>query len=219
MRSIAFAALVATIAASPLAAQQHNDPDHAVAGAGQLPAGWEARLDRPTGKMSDVMLMPMGGGYHVKLGPSGIFYQPTNTASGAYSVTASFAQNAAPTHPEAYGIFLGGKNLDGANQDYTYFIVRGDGKYMIKHRAGTDVHTINDWTEHAAVKKQDAAGKVTNVLTVDVQPTSVNYLVNGQQVATQSRADVPIAVTNGIAGLRVNHNLDLMVTNFAITRK
>ncbi len=220
MRSIAFAVMAAAIAATPLAAQQpRHDPDHAVAGGGQLPTGWQARLDRPTGKMADVMFMPMGNGYHVKLGPSGIFYKPTDTATGAYTLSASFTQNAAPTHPEAYGVIFGGKNLEAANQDYMYFLVRGDGKYMIKHRAGTEVHTLADWTDHAALRKQDASGKATNVLSVDATPTTVRFLVNGQQVASHARADVPYLNTDGIVGLRVNHNLNVHVDGFTVTRK
>jgi hypothetical protein len=111
-----------------------------------------------------------------------------------------------------------GKRLQSPQQDYAYVLVRGDGKVMVKHRAGNDVHTIMDWTANAAVKKQDASGKVTNTLTVDAsRPDSVRMLVNGAPIAALAISYLGSA--NGIVGLRVNHNLDVQVDRFTITPK
>ena len=47
-----------------------------------------------------------------------------------------FTQMEPAAHPEAYGVFIGGSDLQAANQKYTYFVIRQDGKFLIKRRAG-----------------------------------------------------------------------------------
>ena len=73
-----------------------------------------------------------------------------------------------------------------------------------------------DWTENAAVHKQDAAGKATNTVTVDASKAdSVRLKVNGTQVAAMAGGHM--GSTDGIVGLRVNHNLDVHISDFTIT--
>jgi hypothetical protein len=211
---VTLAALAA--AASPLAAQDHqHDPDHAVAGGGTLPAGWHAHLDRADASLSNVVFVPMGGGFHVTTGPAVILWNPANAvASGSFTAHATFAQTKAPTHPEAYGMFIAGNNLDGTAPEYLYFLVRGDGKFMVRHRAANgDLHTIQDWTENAAIHKQNEQGQATNALAVEGGAGGVRFKVNGTQVA-----EVPQVTSTGQVGLRVNHNLDVHVSDFGVTR-
>jgi hypothetical protein len=221
MRKLMFVALLATLSA-PLAAQQKAmkpmaDPDKKVTDGGVKAPGWMARLDRANSKVEDLKFAPMAGGYHVTSGPAAIYYNPSDMASGNYSVTATFTQTKAPAHPEAYGLFIAGANLQADNQSYVYYIVRGDGKYMIKHRAGADVHTIQDWTEDASIHKQDAAGKATNQLTVNVAADSVHFMANGTQVHAFPRSGM-MSTTDGQAGIRVNHNLDVHIDGFAVKK-
>lgn len=205
------------LAVPPLAAQvKDHDPDVKADG-GALPAGWSGRTDNPGARLADARFVTMGTGYHVTSGPAAIYWQNTGRVVGPFTATATFTQMKAPTHPEAYGIFFMGKELRGPGQNYAYLIVRGDGKVMVKHRAGKDVHTIVDWTENAAVNKQDAAGKATNTLTVDAsKPDSVRLMVNGHEVAALPGAH--LGSTDGVVGLRVNHNLDVHISDFRITR-
>jgi hypothetical protein len=199
-------------AASPLAAQG-NAHNHAHGG-GALPDGWHARLDRPGAGMENVRFTAMDGGYHATLGPAAIFWNPEHAATGEYRVQAAFTQTRAPAHPEAYGLFLGGKDLESA-PDYFYFLVRGDGKYTVKHRAPNgDVHTLTDWTEHAAVVKQDAAGKATNTLAAEAGAFGLRFLVNGTKVA-----ELPGVAAAGMVGLRINHNLDVHVDGFTVEKR
>lgn len=217
-RSLSALSLV-LLAAAPLAAQmsgmKDHDPDHKADG-GKLPAGWMGRTDKPTAKIEDAKFVTMGPGFHVTSGPAAIYWRDANNVSGPFSATATFSQTKAPMHPEAYGIFFAGNKLEAADQSYAYLLVRGDGKVMVKHRAGTQVHTILDWTENAAVHKADAAGKATNKLTVDAtKADSVRLLVNGSQVA--ALASAAWGGTAGVVGLRVNHNLDVHISDFAVT--
>ncbi len=204
------------LVATPLSAQmKEHDPDQKAEG-GALPAGWTGRTDRDNSKLADAKFVAMGPGFHVTSGPAAIYWREANKVSGPFTASATFTQTRAPAHPEAYGIFFMGTNLTGADQSYAYLLVRGDGKVMVKHRAGKEVHTIIDWTENAAVHTQDAAGKATNTLTVDAsRPDSVRLTVNGTQVA--SMAGPHLGSTDGYVGLRVNHNLDVHIADFSVT--
>jgi hypothetical protein len=201
------------IAALPLLAQRSNDPDKNVAGGGSLPAGWTGRVDEGA-SLAGVKMMLTGQSIHFMTGPAGVYFRSAEKPiGGAYEAHATFTQLGPAAHPEAYGLFIGGSNLNGANQKYTYFLVRQDGKFIIKRRAGNDTPTIADWTDHAAIKKADASGKMTNTVGVDVGKDKVRFLVNGTEV---SSADASQVDTNGVAGLRINHNLNVMVDGFTV---
>jgi hypothetical protein len=203
-------------AAAPLSAQGHqHDPDRPAAGGGHaLPDGWHARPDRAGANMAGLRFAPMAPGWHVTTGPAVILWRPQDTATGEFTASATIHQTKAPAHPEAYGIFVAGSGLDTA-PDYLYFLVRGDGKYMVRHRATNgDVHTVVDWTESPAVRKQDAAGAASNALVVEGGPWGVRFKVNGTQVG-----EFPGVKSSGNVGLRVNHNLDVHVAEFAVTRR
>ena len=215
MRKLIVTLAALAVAASPLAAQDHqHDPDHAVAGGGTLPAGWQAHLDRADANLADVKFVAMGDGFHVTTGPAVILWNPANAvAGGSFTARATFAQTKAPTHPEAYGMIVAGNALNGAGANYIYFLVRGDGKYMVRHRAENgDVHTIQDWTENAAIHKQNEQGQATNAVEIEGGPSGVRYKVNGTQVA-----ETPGVASAGQVGLRVNHNLDVHVSGFGVT--
>ena len=84
---------------------------------------------------------------------------------------------------------------------------------MIKRRAGANTPTIADWTDNAAIKKADSSGKMSNTLAIDVGRDKVRFLVNGTEVSTADTAQVDTA---GIAGLRINHNLNVHVEGFTV---
>jgi hypothetical protein len=215
-RTITTLSLLA-LAAAPLAAQGADDPTKKVAG-GALPAGWMGRTDRATDKLTDAKFVAMGSGYHATSGPAAIYWNPKTVTSGPFTATTSVTQTKAPTHPEAYGLFFMGKDLDAPTQSYMYFLVRGDGKFLVNHRAGSQVHKVIDWTENAAVVKADANGKATNKLTVDAtKADSLRFLVNGKQVAALPANQ--FGTTNGIVGVRVNHNLDVHIGELTVTPK
>jgi hypothetical protein len=203
---------LAALLTAPLVAQHQSDPDKNVGGGGSLPAGWKARIDG-SAPLAGVKMMPMGGGIHFMTGPAGIYYKPADKAAGAYTASATFTQMEPAAHPEAYGIIIGGSALEGAAQKYTYFVIRQDGKYLIKRRAGAETPTITDWTDNAAIKKADASGKMTNALSIDVGKDKVRFLVNGTEVTSAEPAKVD---TDGIAGLRINHNLNVHVEGFGV---
>jgi len=216
MKKILLAIVALGVSAMPLLAQHPagHDPDKKMtAGPGTLPSGWKGRLDSGDKTLAGVKATQMGGGVHFMTGPAGIYYKPADKPAGAYEARATFTQMEPAAHPEAYGLFIGGANLDAATQKYTYFIVRQDGKYMIKRRNGNDTPTVVDWTDSPAIKKADSSGKMSNTLSIDVGKDKVRFLVNGTEVQSVDAAKVDTA---GTPGLRVNHNLNLHVEGFAV---
>jgi hypothetical protein len=159
----------------------------------------------------------MGKGCHLTLGPATILYRASDKGTGSFHTLATFTQTKAPPHPEGYGLFFGGKALDGAGQQYTYFLVRGDGKYLIKRRDGERTTEVTPWTAHPAIKPADAKGRTTNQLEIDTKRDSakVVFKVNGQAVHT---VDVKSLDVDGIVGIRANHNLDLHIEGFDVHR-
>ncbi|MBI4419710.1 MAG: hypothetical protein HY560_02715, partial [Gemmatimonadetes bacterium] len=123
----------------------------------------------------------------------------------------------AAQHAEGYGLFVGGKNLQSAAPTYTYFLVRQDGQFIIKQFTGAGQPAfVNDgWTAHAAVNKPDANGKQTNELAIGVSTGKASFTVNGKEVFS---TDASKLSTDGIVGLRVNHNLDVHVGGFAVKK-
>jgi hypothetical protein len=208
---IRFSLLAVAVVALPLAAQQ---PDAKPAGKPSLPEGWNARLDRANANAAAVKFATMPPGWHLTAGPSGIYWNTQNTGTGQYEVRSSFVLMKPSAHPEAYGVFFGGRDLDQDTQRYTYFLVRQDGKYLIKHRAGAETHTIIDWTAHPAVNVPEGQGESKNDLAVRVTADSVAFLVNGQRVNAFPRS--AIADVEGQVGLRVNHNLDVHVAKLEV---
>lgn len=180
---------------------------------GGLPSGWMGRLDNGSTKPDGVTVTPMGGGLHFKSGPAGIYYRPADTKSGTYEVHATFNQVEPSGHPEGYGLFIGGSNLAANTQKYTYFLVRQDGMFLIKRRNGAQTPNVMDWTANPAVKKTEAATKGTNTLSIAVASDRVRFLVNGTEVGS---VPAPQVDASGIAGLRVNHNLNVHVENFGV---
>ena len=209
--------VAALAAASTLHAQAAPAADARATTAAAAPAGWAARFDKANADPAAAKFVTMGKGLHFTTGPSATWYR-TEPVDGLYSVSATFAQAKAPMHPEAYGLMVFGRQMDTPTQSYVYFMVRGDGKWALKHRANdTDVHTIQDWTAHPAIVAQDSAGKATNKLEVDVAADSVRFLVNGQTVQAMPRSY--LKDVSGVPGIRMNHGLDVHVADFAVTKK
>jgi len=212
MRTITCITATLLLGVTALTAQE-NDPDRGVAGGGNLPAGWEARTDKGT-NIDQVKLVAMGEGYHVTLGPRAILYREADAAHGTYTVTVTFTKAQVQRHAEAYGLIIGGSNLQDDDQQYSYFLIRGAGQFLVKNRNGSKTSSVNgSWTAHSAIQAEDAAGNCTNTLSVEVGESQVRFLVNGEVVYTES---IDQFQTEGIPGIRVNHNLDLHIAGFAV---
>jgi hypothetical protein len=203
MRNFAIAvAVLAGAAAIPLVGGAQEGGNQA--------DGWETRLDGGTDATSVLHFRTMGDGVHASTAGRGaaIFWQPDSMAKGDYTISAMFAQTEPSGHPNAYGLVFGGSNLSGANQQYSYFVIRQGGEFLIKKRMGDETPTIVDWTAHEAINDLDDDGRSRNTLAVEVGSSQVRFLVNGTEVASQARSAVD---TDGITGLRITHLLDVHI--------
>lgn len=116
---------------------------------------------------------------------------------------------------EGYGIVFGGEGLEGPEegQRYSYFLVRGDGSFLIRRRAGAEVPVVRPWTHHPAIRRDTEEGGRPNELEVQVADDSVRFHVNGAQVASVPASDVDV---RGIPGVRVAHAVQLALTDFGV---
>jgi hypothetical protein len=213
LRSLALISTLAIpillISTQPAGAQRggDNDPDRAVKGGGGFPAGWSVRPDR--GPATSVNFTQAGDVFHFVMGSAGTFSNPAWTKSGNYSFSARFTQLKAPSHPISYGLMIGGSNLAGPMQKYSYFMVRNQGEYFISNReSDAPPATVVDWTLHPAIVRQGPDGRQTNTLAIQVQGDNVMFSVNGMEVTRMAKSKLH---TDGLIGFRIGHNIDVDV--------
>jgi len=182
-------------------------------GGGVTVDGWQTRLDRGQANAEELSFRAMGDGFHVTTGPHAIFWNSANTGSGTYELSATFMQTKPSSHPNSYGLFFGGRALDGARQAYTYFLIREDGQFLVKKRMGEETEDVTaGWARHAAVNGLEN-GQQRNRLSVEVGATNVRFLSNGTEVASVPKAGLSV---NGVAGVRFSHQLDVHVADFTV---
>lgn len=192
--------------------------------AAQAPAGWQVRIDQSTNAadpddVPEVKVATVGKGFRVTGGPAGTYWTTANTAKGNYTVRATFNLMKPSGHVNYYGIVFGGTNLTGANQQYIYFLVAQNGTFIVRQRTGEKVADVQSQrTAHPAVRQPGADGMSTNALEVRVGAAQIEYVVNGQVVHTTPKTGLT-AQTNGIAGVRINHVLDVTVDGFQIQQQ
>ncbi|HSW28563.1 MAG TPA: hypothetical protein VLH75_03620 [Longimicrobiales bacterium] len=209
MRTLPCAAALglAVLLAAPLASQDLKRPE-----------GWKVRFDRAGSTEAELeTFVSMPPGWHITTGPAGIFWDPALSAMGEFRAEMEVFLFDPQGRREAFGIFFGGKDLEGPGQEYAYFVVREGGEFLVKHRRGTDTPTLVEWTGHDAIasfaeRGDDSTAK--NVLTVEAGADTVRFLVNGAEVAKLPRSRLPV---EGVVGIRVNHALNLHVSRPEVT--
>jgi hypothetical protein len=217
-RSISVVALTAALAA-PLAGQGMDHTNN-IKGSGKLPAGWNVRFDQAGATLTQVDVRQAGTALAFRSGPAGIYWNTKDVASGQYTVSAIFDQKKSMLH-EAYGIFVGGQNLSDPTQNYLYFVIKPNtGEMIINHRSSNArPRAIVAATKTDAINMDaPGTGAATNAIAIRVSRDSLHFYINGKEVRTFAKAALGGAPTEGLAGLRVNHNLDIEVRDFGIKR-
>ena len=197
-------------ASSRLAAQDLERPD-----------GWQVRFDEPGASEDDLeMFVSMPPGWHVTSGPAAIYWGPEMRASGDYRIEMEvflFEPHQGMMR-EAFGLFAGGRGLDGDEIEYTYFLIRDGGEFIVKRREGPDAPTIHPWSGHDAIlgwdDREEDAATAKNILAVEAAADEVRFFVNDVQVAALPRAELGM---DGVYGFRVNHMLNLHVSRLEVT--
>src|ERR1700676_3172518 len=113
----------------------------------QTPQGWKMRVDRSTAASDpdapgDIKFVTMGSGFHATNPQAAVYWNPANTIAGNYTLKGTFTAGNSSPHSEYYGLIFAGSGLEGAEQNYLYFLVAPDGSYLIKHRDGAMAQTV-----------------------------------------------------------------------------
>jgi hypothetical protein len=188
----------------------------------QSPKGWKVRGDHSSDASDPdaagaIKFVVSGSGFHATNPMAAIYWNPANTVTGNYTLKGTFKLIKSMGYDEYYGLTFGGSGLDGAMQSYLYFMVTDDGTYLIKRRDGSSTQGVSPKTPNAAVKKPDASGTATNALEVRVMADKITFVINGTAVTTLPKTGAA-AKTDGIYGIRINHQLDVQIDGFAMSK-
>ena len=188
----------------------------------QVPKGWMMRVDRSTSASDpdaagNIKFMTMGSGFHATNPQAAVYWNPANVAAGNYSLKGTFTLMKPSGHVNYYGLVFGGSDLGGPGQAYVYFMVAQDGNWLIKRREGDATTRDVAKMTSAAVKTPDTNGKSINALEVHVMGDKIEYIVNGTTVHTTPKTGFT-ATTDGVYGIRVNHQLEVQIDGFALSK-
>lgn len=208
-RHVAVAVLALLLVAVPLSAQ--------------APKGWLLRADRSTSASDPdapgaIKFVVEGSGFHATNPQAAVYWNPANKVTGTYTLKATFKLMKPSGHTNYYGLVFGGSGLEGATQKYIYFVVAQNGTWLIKVRDGDATTTsVSEKTPSDAVNKPGADGTSTNALEVRVLADRIDYVVNGTVVTTTPKTGLT-ATTDGIYGIRINHQLEVQVDGFGLSK-
>ena len=160
----------------------------------QAPKGWMVRADRSMNASDPdaagaIKIATMGNGLHMTNPQAAVFWNPTNTANGNYTLKGTFTLVRPSGHSNYYGLVFGGSGLEGASQAYVYFMVAQDGTWLVKHRDGMATHDVARAANNV-VKQPDSTGKSTNALEVRVLADKIDYVVNGMVVHSTPKTEI-----------------------------
>jgi len=207
------------------------ESSRAVASGGISVSGWTGKIDAAEAKqgqiLSNAKLASDGGALHVTTGPAVAYWKPANTASGSYTVKATFREPSFMSlndHPHPYGLFIAGNDMGTDNQSYLYCAANGNGSFIVRG-FGPESFQLNGrrGEVHAAVNKAAAKGSpVTQEIAVSVSGDKVQCAINGTVVATYNKSDVvgpaKLKSTDGVYGIRFAHNTEGLVSGLTVTK-
>lgn len=235
MRRIHSSALALTavmlVAAASLA--QAQEVARTIADGGISAPGWMGEVDARAASrgesVDDAKLAAEGGGdaLHVTTGPAVTYWNPANTASGDYTVKATFTEPKYMNlndHPHPYGIVIAGNEMGTDQQSYLYCAAYGNGNFIVRG-FGPEPFQLNGrhGEESPAVHKAAAQGEpVTQEIAFSVKGDKVECAINGTVVASYDKAEVvtngKLSSTDGVYGIRFAHNTEGVVSGLTMTQ-
>jgi hypothetical protein len=225
--TIALTLACAFVAGGFLLAQ--GDPDKVIPGGGIFVQGWTGKIDAGSTRqgrvLNDAKFTQEGNALHVITGPATTFWNPANTATGDYTVKATFLEPKfmdLNSHPHSYGIFIGGQKMGTDDMSLVYCVAYGDGRALIRG-FGPAVFTLLQPSPSAAVHKAAAVGQpVTQDIMWQVRGGRAECLINGTVVAGYDKAQIvspgKLQSTDGVFGIRFTHNVESIITGFGMTK-
>jgi len=225
---VSWLSLFVLLLAPALRAQ--DEQSRAVAGGGISIPQWTGKIDTGEERMgrtlNDAKLSKDGDTLHATTGPAVSYWNPSNKATGDYTVKATFTEPKymnLNNHPHPYGLFIAGNELGTAGQSYLYCAAYGNGSFIVRGFGPGPFRMNGPGEENAAVHHAEGPGKpVTQEIALSVRGGRVQCTINGTVVASYDKAAVvasgKLKSTDGIYGLRFAHNTEVNVTGFGLAR-
>jgi hypothetical protein len=167
------------------------------------------------------------GVLQVTTGPAVTYWNPANTATGNYTVKATFTEPkymSLNNHPHPYGIVIAGNNMGSDTQSFLYCAAYGSGTFIVRG-FGPEPFQMNGGRGEPNPAVHKAAGPsepVTQEIAVSVRDNKVECAINGTVVASYDKSELVTAgkltSTDGVYGIRFAHNTEASVTGLTVTR-
>src|SRR5207302_4121897 len=230
-RTYVFALALLAVILIPTAAFSQESPMEAsrsVAGGGVSVPGWTGKIDAKEEAagmtLNSAKFEKVGDAFHVITGPAVTYWNPTNKASGDYTIKATFREPKfmnLNTHPHPYGIVVAGNDLGTDQQSYLYCAAYGDGKFIVRGFGPAPFQMNGRGTPDPAVNKAAAVGQpVEQDIAMSVKGDKVTCSINHKEVWTVAKSDLVTAgklkSSDGVFGLRSAHNTEVFVTGLKI---
>ena len=209
--AIAAAAMAVPATASAQSGHNLERPEH-----------WKVRYDG-SDEAAERSFVVMRPGWHVYAGPGGLLWDPGSFASGNYAVKSRIylfpegdPERSGSTRVDTpFGLFLGGRDLEGNEPTYVSFQIDNAGRFRIARHTGDRVEDLVPWTgnDAVAVLADPATSPAENVLEVDVRGEQTIFYLAGEPVAELPSEDLGL---DGAIGLRAGEGLSLHITEIAI---
>ena len=229
-RFVPVLAAAAMVMGSALLTAQFGDPDRVIPGGGVLVKGWAGKIDTGSTRqgrvLNDAKLAQDGDSLHVTTGPAVTYWNLANTASGDYTVKATFREPKfmeLNSHPHSYGIFIGGTDMGSDQMSFVYCVAYGSGEVLVRGFSGPTVFTLLRQSANPAAHKAAGVGQpVTQEIRLarEGRPRRMRGEWHDGRGLQQERAGGggQAESTDGVFGLRFTHNVEAVVSGFGVTK-
>src|SRR5579884_451140 len=192
MRLVFASALAVSFILSAPAFSNAQDASRSISGGGVFAPGWTGAVDPNAAQagqtLKDAKFVEEGDTFHVTTGPAVTYWNPANTASGNYTVKATFTEPKymnLNTHPHLFCMVVAGNDMGTPQQSYLYCAAYGNGNFIVRG-FGPEAFQLNGRREaNDAVHKAAGPGQpVTQDIAMQVKGDKVSCIINGTVVKT-----------------------------------
>lgn len=184
------------------------------------PTGWIVRTNGASkGEAGDtVKLLHRGKGYYLTSGRTSIVWTPSNVAKGKFILEGVlYSGRTGATIPDGFGVFLGGRNMQTPNAQYTEFLVKNDGQYGVFQHLGAKRVALADWTTLAGISlhtgRRDES--VRNTFRVIVDDKIVQLVINRTLATSFPRA---LFQPDGEFGVRIGTRQQFQIESLGLQK-
>jgi hypothetical protein len=187
----------------------------AARGAAQAPPHWRVTQEAHVQSNKPVQFVIMPPGWHITTGPAALLYDARRILEDRFTLATDlflFPESS----DEGYGIFVGGKSLEGADAHYLALQLRRDGSAAVLQRRGAQLTTLVDWKPVAAVGPHPGKDTQRIRMSIELDSAAVSFKANQEEIARLPRAGLDLA---GSFGFRMGPGINVHVVGLDITEK